>query len=273
LRKGFDSLAAPAPTVLGQDPFSGHVFCLRGRRGDRVKLLWWDGDGLCLFAKRRERGRFVWPRAEEGMAVLTRAQLSMLLAGIDWRMPRRTGRPRQIDSTSGIDEPSSRRSDPILGVTIAPESLPDAIAALKRIIAEMARDAAAAQAEIAKLKFQPARSRRAGFGGSSAKLAHEVEPLEWAIEAVETDQAERLATASPAMVAAMVAAMVEAVVEAQKPARRPLPEHLPREAVLHPAAGACPHCGGALRRIGEDVTETLDDVPGRSKSLPRRRPG
>ena len=62
MRKGFDSLAAQAQTVLGQDPFSGHVFCFRGRRGDLVKLLWWDGDGLCLFAKRLERGRFVWPR-------------------------------------------------------------------------------------------------------------------------------------------------------------------------------------------------------------------
>jgi hypothetical protein len=50
MRKGFDSLAAQAQTVLGQDPFSGHVFCFRGRRGDLVKLLWWDGDGLCLFA-------------------------------------------------------------------------------------------------------------------------------------------------------------------------------------------------------------------------------
>ena len=79
--------------LLGQDPFSGHVFCFRGRRGDLIKLLWWDGDGLCLFAKRLERGRFVWPRAEEGVVVLSRAQLSMLLEGIDWRMPRRTWRP------------------------------------------------------------------------------------------------------------------------------------------------------------------------------------
>ena len=93
MRKGFDSLAAQAQTVLGQDPFSGHVFCFRGRRGDLVKLLWWDGDGLCLFAKRLERGQFVWPRAEEGVVVLSRAQLSMLLEGIDWRMPQRTWRP------------------------------------------------------------------------------------------------------------------------------------------------------------------------------------
>jgi transposase len=93
MRKKFDSLAAQAQTVLGQDPFSGHVLCFRGRRGDLVKLLWWDGDGLCLFAKRRERGRFVWPRSEEGVVVLSRAQLAMLLEGIDWRMPRRTWRP------------------------------------------------------------------------------------------------------------------------------------------------------------------------------------
>ena len=93
MRKGFDSLAAQAQTVLGQDPFSGHVFCFRGRRGDLIKLLWWDGDGLCLFAKRLERGRFVLPRADEGVAVLTRAQLSMLLEGIDWRQPVRTSQP------------------------------------------------------------------------------------------------------------------------------------------------------------------------------------
>src|SRR5947208_12066909 len=126
----------------------------------------------------------------------------------------------------------------------------------------MALDAATAQAEIARLKFQLARYRRAEFGRSSEKLAREVEQLELAIEALETDQAERLAAASPA-----VAAMVEAAVEAQKPGPRPLPDHLPREEVRHPAACACPHCGGALRRIGEDVTETLDYVPGRFKVI------
>ncbi len=93
LRKGFDGLAALVQTVLDKDPFSGHLFCFRGRRGDLLKILWWDGDGLCLFAKRLERGRFVWPRAEQGVAVLTPAQLSMLLEGIDWRRPERTWRP------------------------------------------------------------------------------------------------------------------------------------------------------------------------------------
>lgn len=69
-------------TVLEQAPFSGHVFIFRGKRGDLIKLLWWDGDGLCLFQKRLERGRFVWPQASSGTVALTRAQLSMLLEGI-----------------------------------------------------------------------------------------------------------------------------------------------------------------------------------------------
>src|ERR1700691_6283154 len=85
MRKGFDSLAAQVQSVLGQDPFSGHLFCFRGRRGDLVKLLWWDGDGMCLFAKRLERGRFVWPRTEQGVGGLTGPQLTMLLEGVDWR--------------------------------------------------------------------------------------------------------------------------------------------------------------------------------------------
>src|SRR5256714_5303927 len=84
MRKGFDSLAVQAQTVLGKDPFSGHVFCFRGRRGDLIKLLWWDGDGLCLFAKRLERGRFVWPRAEQGLAGLAPGQAAVRLGGIAW---------------------------------------------------------------------------------------------------------------------------------------------------------------------------------------------
>src|SRR5947208_9476041 len=87
----------------------------------------------------------------------------------------------------------------------------------------MAQDAIAAQAEIAKLRFQLARYRRAEFGRSSEKLEREAEQLELAIEALETDQAERMAIASP-----FVAAAIEGAVEVRKPARRPLPEHLPR---------------------------------------------
>jgi hypothetical protein len=99
-----------------------------------------------------------------------------------------------------------------------PEALPDDIAALKRIIADMARDAVSARADIAKLKFQLACYRRAEFGRSSEKLAREVEQLELAIEALETDQAERLAIASPA-----AAGVVESAVEARKVLRKKRP--------------------------------------------------
>jgi transposase len=93
LRRGFTGLSAVVQTTLEQDPFGGHVFVFRGRRGDLIKVLWWDGDGLCLFAKRLERGRFVWPKAESGTVSLTRATLAMLLEGIDWRRPVRTAAP------------------------------------------------------------------------------------------------------------------------------------------------------------------------------------
>lgn len=95
MRKGMDGLAAQVQQALAEDPFSGHVFVFRGRRGDLVKLLWWSGDGLCLFAKRLERGRFIWPQATSGSAHLSQAQLSMLLEGIDWRRPERTWQPQK----------------------------------------------------------------------------------------------------------------------------------------------------------------------------------
>ena len=94
LRRGFSGLSALVQTALERDPYAGHVFVFRGKRGDLIKLLWWDGDGLCLFAKRLERGRFVWPQAENGTVSLTRAQLSMLLEDIDWRQPSRTWKPQ-----------------------------------------------------------------------------------------------------------------------------------------------------------------------------------
>ena len=90
-----DGLAALVQTALTENPFSGHVFLFRGRRGDLIKVLWWSGDGLCLFAKRLERGRFVWPQAASGSVSLSGAQLSMLLEGIDWRRPERTWQPSQ----------------------------------------------------------------------------------------------------------------------------------------------------------------------------------
>ena len=94
LRRGFTGLSGMVQTVLEQDPFSGQVFVFRGKRGDRIKVLWWDGDGLCLFANRLERGRFLWPQATSGTVSLTPAQLARLLEGIDWRRPVRSYAPQ-----------------------------------------------------------------------------------------------------------------------------------------------------------------------------------
>jgi len=96
LRRGMYGLAALVEGALGEKVYSGDVFVFRGRRGDLIKVLWSDRDGLCVFAKRLERGRFVWPQATSGTVHLTPAQLSMLLEGIDWRRPERTSQVLRV---------------------------------------------------------------------------------------------------------------------------------------------------------------------------------
>ena len=93
MRKGFDGLAVMVQQVLEQSPHSGALFAFRGKRGDLVKLLGYDGQGLCLLAKRMDRGRFIWPSTKTGSVAMTPAQLSMLLEGIDWRRPMRSFTP------------------------------------------------------------------------------------------------------------------------------------------------------------------------------------
>jgi len=106
LRRGFTGLSAVAQTVLERNPFSGHVFVFRGRRGDLIKLLWWDGDGLCLFAKRLERGRFrVFaepPAATQRAVEMPAAELALILQGIDLRGARRRRgwSPRRVPVSS-----------------------------------------------------------------------------------------------------------------------------------------------------------------------------
>ncbi len=96
MRKGFNGLSALAEKVLKQNPYCGHLFVFRGRRGYLIKVIWFDGQGACLFSKRLEKGRFVWPSSRDGQLSLTPAQLAMLLEGIDWRMPQRTWRPLTV---------------------------------------------------------------------------------------------------------------------------------------------------------------------------------
>lgn len=84
-RKGAEGLAILVREAMPADPFSGTVYVFRAKRADRVKLIFWDGTGLCLFAKRLEDGIFRWPKMEDGVMRLSAAQLSALLEGLDWR--------------------------------------------------------------------------------------------------------------------------------------------------------------------------------------------
>ena len=94
MRRGFPGLALQVQEKLKSDPHGGHLFVFRGRRGELIKVIWHDGQGACLFSKRLERGRFIWPIAGRlGAVTITPAQLGYLLEGIDWRAPQQTWRP------------------------------------------------------------------------------------------------------------------------------------------------------------------------------------
>ena len=93
MRKGF---SLQVQEVLHRDPLSGHLFCFRGRRGDLLKVIWHDGQGACLFTKKLERGRFIWPSLADGVVSISQAQMSYLLSGIDWRNPQESWRPTSV---------------------------------------------------------------------------------------------------------------------------------------------------------------------------------
>jgi transposase len=94
MRKSFDGLGMIVQQALKRNPFRvGDVFIFRGKRGDRIKVLWFDGTGLCLLTKRLEEGHFVWPVAQSGSVQLSAGQLGILLEGIDWRQSRRAATP------------------------------------------------------------------------------------------------------------------------------------------------------------------------------------
>jgi len=93
-RKGAEGLAALVKEQMRADPFSGVVYVFRAKRADRIKLIFWDGTGLCLYAKRLEDGQFRWPKVEDGVMRLTSAQLGALLEGLDWRRVHQARRTR-----------------------------------------------------------------------------------------------------------------------------------------------------------------------------------
>ena len=95
MRRGMNGLTLQVQEALGRDPYAGDLFVFRGRRGNLIKVLWHDGLGTSLYAKRLERGRFIWPSPADGVAAVSSAQLGYLLEGIDWRNSVRSWRPER----------------------------------------------------------------------------------------------------------------------------------------------------------------------------------
>jgi transposase len=93
MRGGMNTLALTIQEALKRDPHGGDLYVFRGKNGKLIKILWYDGLGMSLYAKRLERGRFVWPQASDGAVTITPAQLGYLLEGIDWRHPQHSWRP------------------------------------------------------------------------------------------------------------------------------------------------------------------------------------
>ena len=274
MRRGFHGLSAQVQTVLEQQPLSGHVFVFRGRRGDIVKVLWFEGDGLCLLTKRLERGRFVWPQATSGTVSVSRAQLSMLLEGIDWRASRRTATSHEclsvvfrIHGTFSLLIEEDLWHTPLMLVASLPDLDSLDLEAVKALLIAQHEKYTATltsrASEIERLMLLVEKLQRMLFGAKSEKVLRQIEQLEFQLEDLQAASAIEEAQAVP---------QVERPAPA-KPFRRPLPEHLPREVHTHmPDHATCPGCGGRLRELGEDVAEMLEYVRACFKVIRHVRP-
>ena len=279
MRQGFNGLALLVQETFKRDPHGGHLFVFRGRRGGLIKILWHDGQGMCLFAKRLERGRFIWPSPADGAVAITPAQLGYLLEGIDWRHPAKNVAP----ASGGLIARFERRMivaarEPELvipSLMSTDDSLPDDVETLKALLlagqcrthgrgSEGAQCRSAGPRALAllieKMKFKIAKLRHEQYGQSSERRAL-IEQLELELAELEETAAEGEATARLAAARRDTDGR-RARIRATKPARRPLPSICRGSASWIRRRQPCPCCGGnKLRKIGEDVTETLEAVP------------
>ena len=282
MRKGIAGLAALTQDVLHQKPASGAVFAFRGRRGDRIKLLYRDGQGFCLYCKLLEQGRFPWPGARDGAVCLTSAQRAMLWRG-DRSATSRLGcaacacrvvlRPRSryshgVRTWSLGDGPMSEPAG----------NLPDDPAELRAMIAALQVENARVEAENAKisatlrvhdqlvqaLRLRIAKLQKLAFGKSSEKIGREIEQLELALEDLLVAVAEEDDAPSDE------GRNEPAIDEPLAPALRRRPRVLdttPRERRELDPGACCPDCGGDLRVVGEDVSELLDMIAAQMKVI------
>ena len=95
MRRGMNGLALQVQEALRRDPHAGDLFVFRGANGKLIKILWHDGIGMSLYAKRLDRGRFIWPSVADGTVAISASQLAYMLDGIDWRNPVHTFRPQR----------------------------------------------------------------------------------------------------------------------------------------------------------------------------------
>ncbi|MDR6146202.1 hypothetical protein QE363_001995 [Sphingomonas sp. SORGH_AS870] len=208
MRKGFDGLAVLVQQVLAQSPHSGALFAFRGKRGHLVKLLWFDGQGLCLFSKRLDRGRFVWPVTGDAPSGRSRQHWLGENGGF---APLLLARCHAICYEMRVSESSVSPAD---------------AAALETSLARTNAALAARDLLIDTLRGQIARLRRMQFGVSSEKLGREIEQLELALEELETERDTPVVDVTAASIAARPGPV------------RGSPGHLPREDVVHePAPG------------------------------------
>lgn len=267
MRNGFNDLASKVQNVLKDDPFSGHLFIFRGRRGDQIKVLWADSDGLCLFTKRLERGRFVWPVTRDGKVHLTPAQLSMLLEastgstrndGTRWnpyitRCKVRIWTPHLLMRMPACGHCCRRNRTPSVrwqNTTACSHSGGDLCFRnhrLKALVAEL---------------------QRMQFGKSSEKLRakteRQIQEAQERISALQEEMAETLGEQYDPVLPSSLR---------QSSARKPLPALLPHETrVIRPEEECCPACGGDLSPLGCDVSEQLELISSAFKVIETQRP-
>ncbi|WP_161851830.1 IS66 family insertion sequence element accessory protein TnpB [Bradyrhizobium sp. CCBAU 051011] len=109
-RRGMNSLALLVQEAFRRDPHGGDIYVFRGKSGKLIKILWHDGLGMSLYAKRLERGRFLWPSSADGVVTIPPAQLGYLLEGIDWRMPQHTWRPQAAANRCDLNRRRDQQS-------------------------------------------------------------------------------------------------------------------------------------------------------------------
>lgn len=258
MRRGMNSLALLVQEALRRDPHGGDLYVFRGKSGKLIKILWHDGLGMSLYAKRLERGRFLWPSSADGVVTITPAQLAGACRNTRGVHRRRADR-WDLNRWQGQRFGQRPRLVILCWAMGADDSLPEDVTTLQAMLRaeRAARLAAEAEAQagsllIEKLKLTIKKLRHEQFGQSSERGA--------LLDQLELQLADLEENAAQAETAAQMAAEKIAVpsFERRKPARRPLPEYLPRERLVYPVAATCPCCGDSrLRKIGEDVTETL----------------